>query len=112
MACPKSSSLLKKRHDTEPPSRMLSIHCASAHKLFKLGRSGSGKKSWWQKEGFVKRRSGLGKRFKEGSWRSETCVERNATGCPGTLALRPETKLTLGSYTAQVDRTFCPASLD
>lgn len=102
-----------KRHDTEPPSKRLSTHCASAHKIFKLGRSGSGRKSWWQKQGFMKRRSGLGKKFKISAGRRileirDGCGEKYQ-GCPGTLALTPETNLTLGGYTPQADRTFCPA---
>lgn len=62
------------------------------------------------------KRSGLGNKFKvsaeEGSWRSGMGVERNDRRWPGTRALKPETTLALGSYTAQVDRTFCPASLE
>lgn len=60
---------------------------------------------------FVKK-SSLGTKFKisaeEGSWRSGVGVREMPGEWSGTRALKPETTLTLGSCTAQVDRTFQP----
>lgn len=90
MAYPKSSGLFIKRCGAEPPDRRLSTRCAFAHKRIKLARSGSGKKSWWQK-GFLKR-NGLGNKFMLSTGRRipeirDGCGEK-CQGIPRDLGLK------------------------